>query len=189
MTEPVLIKRSFLIALMAFVQTMTPPLIAVASLYVVKRLWNFSTDHEHASGLVTLTLLFVVLIRPPRTLSSQLNWQPLAGAASTVLQWLLLLAVLALVGYATNVLGEYPRRALETWALVTPVLLVLGNLTVRYVMRRLVMSAVTSRKVVIAGYNNSSLDLARRLASDPALRLEVVGFFDLLANGDHTVGL
>jgi putative colanic acid biosynthesis UDP-glucose lipid carrier transferase len=127
---------------------------------------------------VTVILLLLVLIRPPRSLSSQLDWRPLAGAAGTILQWLLLLAVMLLVGYATGVLPEYPRRALETWALVTPVLLVLGNLSVRYIMRRLVLSAVTSRRVIFAGYNRSSLDLARQLESDPALRLEVVGFFD-----------
>jgi putative colanic acid biosynthesis UDP-glucose lipid carrier transferase len=178
MTEPVLIKRSFLIAFMAVVQTVTPPLIAGASLYVVKRVWHFSLGHAHASGLVTVILLFLVLMRPPRSLSSQLNWRPLAGAAGTALQWLLLLAVLLLVGYATNVLGEYPRRAIETWAVVTPILLVLGNLIVRYIMRRMVLSAVTARKVIFAGYNRSSLDLARRLEGDPALRLEVMGFFD-----------
>jgi putative colanic acid biosysnthesis UDP-glucose lipid carrier transferase len=178
MTEPVLIKRSFLIALMAIVQTVTPPLVAGASLYVIKHVWNFSLGHAHASGAVTVILLFLVLIRPPRTLSSQLDWRPLTGAAGIILQWLLLLTVLLLIGYSTDVIHDYPRRALLTWALITPVFLILATLTVRYIMRQLVLSAVSARKVIFAGYNRSSLDLARQLESDPALRLQVVGFFD-----------
>jgi putative colanic acid biosynthesis UDP-glucose lipid carrier transferase len=72
----------------------------------------------------------------------------------------------------------YSRRALIKWSLDTPVLLVGGILTTRYFLRRLVRSAVAPRKVIFAGYNESSLDLARRLARNPDLRLEVHGFFD-----------
>ena len=178
MTEPVLIKRSFLIASIAVLQTVTSPLIAAGVLLAVERTWQLSFAHSPATLTVTLILLFLVLIRPPRSLNSQLNWQPLAGALGIVLQWLLVLAVLLLIGYSTNVLHYFPSRAIVTWSLITPVCMILGNLSVRYVMRQLVLSAVHARKVIFAGYNRSSLNLARRLERDPALRLDVVGFFD-----------
>ncbi len=178
MTEPVLIKRSFLIAVTAFVQTVMPPLIAAASLYVIKDSWHLSFEDAPATLTVTLFLVFLVLVRPPRDLSSQLEWRPLSDTAGALLQWLLLLAVLLLIGYSTDVLPMYPRRAVLTWAVITPVLLVIGTLVMRFIMRRLVLSAVSARKVIFAGYNRSSLNLARKLERDPALRLEVVGFFD-----------
>ena len=40
------------------------------------------------------------------------------------------------------------------------------------------MSAVGGRKVIFAGYNGSSVALARTLEGNPALRLQVEGFFD-----------
>jgi putative colanic acid biosynthesis UDP-glucose lipid carrier transferase len=178
MTEPVLIKRSFLIALIAILQTVTSPLIAAASLYAVQRSWHFSFAHSPATLTVTLILLFLVLIRPPRSLNSQLAWKPLSGVVGIVIQWLLVLSVLLLIGYSTNVLHDYPPHALVAWSLITPVCMVIGNLYVRHIMRKLVLSAVNARKVIFAGYNRSSLNLARRLERDPALRLDVVGFFD-----------
>jgi putative colanic acid biosynthesis UDP-glucose lipid carrier transferase len=178
MTEPVLIKRGFLVAAMAVVQTVTPPLMATATLYAVTRYWGISFSSSPSALAVTVTLLFLVLIRPPRDFSSQLSWQPASVIAGALLQWLLLIFVLLSIGYATDGLALYPRRALLTWILLTPLLLVASALLVRQIMRRVVLSAVSSRKVIFAGYNRSSLDLARRLESDSALRLQVRGFFD-----------
>jgi putative colanic acid biosynthesis UDP-glucose lipid carrier transferase len=178
MPETVVVQRSFLIALFAAIQTVAPPLIAAATLYAVTQIWGISFAGAPERLSVTLILIFVVLMRPPRSLSAQLHWDPFSGAASTVLQWILLLVVLAGVGYSTAVIEDYPSRALECWALVTPALLVLGTLTSRRILRGLVMSAVTPRKVIFAGYNEGSLELAHRVESNPALRLQVVGFFD-----------
>ncbi len=176
MTEPVLIKRSFLIALMVIVQTISPPLMAVAALYAVSRIWNLS--FQPAALAVVVVLIFVLLIRPPRDLSSQLNWKPASLVLGAVLQWLILLLVLLAIGHATGSIASYPHAALRAWALATPIFLVVGTLVVRQAMRRVVMSAVRSRKVIFAGYNRSSLALARRLERNAALRLKVEGFFD-----------
>jgi hypothetical protein len=46
MTEPVLINRSMLIAFMVVVQTLTAPLVALASLYVVTQVWHLSFEHS-----------------------------------------------------------------------------------------------------------------------------------------------
>jgi putative colanic acid biosynthesis UDP-glucose lipid carrier transferase len=46
------------------------------------------------------------------------------------------------------------------------------------VMRHFLMSVFDNRKAIIAGYNGSSLELARRLKNNPSMRLEVTGFFD-----------
>jgi putative colanic acid biosynthesis UDP-glucose lipid carrier transferase len=40
------------------------------------------------------------------------------------------------------------------------------------------MNAFDNRSAIIAGYNTSSLELARRLKSNPGMRVEVTGFFD-----------
>jgi hypothetical protein len=46
MTEPVLINRSILIAFMVVVQTLTAPLVALVSLFIVMQVWPLSLEHS-----------------------------------------------------------------------------------------------------------------------------------------------
>jgi putative colanic acid biosysnthesis UDP-glucose lipid carrier transferase len=176
MTEPVPIKHSFLVALTVLLQTLTPPLVAAATLYGVISLWHITFS---ARALVVIfVLLLATMIQPPNDMGSQLTWKPQSMTAGAVLQWLLLLIALLIIGYSTGTLRDYPLQAFFTWAIITPVLLVMATMSIRELSRRVILSAVSSRKVIVAGYNRSSLSLARALARDPTLRLEVVGFFD-----------
>ncbi|MGH8205576.1 MAG: nucleoside-diphosphate sugar epimerase/dehydratase, partial [Steroidobacteraceae bacterium] len=176
MTEPVLIKSNFPIALMAVLQTIAPPLVAAAGMFAVARVWHITFGSSEL--VVVLTLLFLVLMRPPRGLISQLNSQPGDVTGALLLQWLLLLVVLAIIGDATHAASDYPWSAIGTWVLATPVLLLVCTLGVRRIMRHVILDAVSSRKVIFAGYNRASLTIARTLASNQALRLQVEGFFD-----------
>ena len=176
MTEPVLIKSNLPIALMAVLQTIAPPLVAAAGMFAIAALWH--VRFSSAELAVILTLLFLVLLRPPRDLISQLNWRPGAVSGALLLQWLLLMLVLVIIGSATGAAHAYPWAAITTWALATPVLLIAGTLGVCKIMRRVILDAVSSRKVIFAGYNRASLTIARTLASNEALRLQVGGFFD-----------
>lgn len=176
MTEPVLIKRSFLIGFMVVLQTITPALVAAAALFTIAPLWGLIL--APATLAVTLTLVFLVLVRPPGTLSSQLPWRPGTIAGGVALRWLLLLVVLVIIGSATGQLSRIPAGATLSWMLATPLVLVLATLGVSWLMRRAILSAVSSRKVIFAGYNSTSLNIARTLSSNAALQLQVQGFFD-----------
>jgi putative colanic acid biosysnthesis UDP-glucose lipid carrier transferase len=178
MTEPVLIKRSILIAVMVVVQTMAPPLVALASLYLVTLYWHISFAHSPSTLAVIITLQFLVLTRPPRDLGAQLSWRPLATSSGVVGRWIVLVSVLLIIGHFTDAIGLYPRRAYQVWEIATPVALVVTTLIGGLIMRRVVSSAVGNRKVIFAGYNVSSLALARSLETNPSLPLQVEGFFD-----------
>lgn len=176
MSEPIFIKGGILIAVMVIIKTIIPPLIAAASLYVVAQLWHISFDQATLS--VLLTLMFVVLIRPPTDLSSQLVVSQVGIVAGSLLQWVLLLIVLFIIGYASHALSGYPSRAMVAWALLTPVALIVGGLLAGHAMRRALLGAVHTRKVIFAGYNDSSLALASTLKNQPGFGLQVMGFFD-----------
>ena len=178
MTEPVLVKRGMLVALMVAVQTLAPPLVALASLYLVAQLWHISFEHASSTLAVIITLLFLVLFHPPRDLGAQLSWRPVAASFGALVRWTLLMAVLLIVRHYTNAATAYPRGAFQAWALITPILLVITTLIAGMIMRRLVSSAAYSRKVIFAGYNDSSMALARTLESNPEVPLQVEGFFD-----------
>jgi putative colanic acid biosynthesis UDP-glucose lipid carrier transferase len=178
MTQPVLAKQSFLVALLAGVQAIVPTIVAIASLYATIILFGDSFDPS-SSAIVILAVLCLVLVQPFREVTSQLTSARLSAVVDVIFRWLMLLAVLLAIGYVTkSPLQAYPRRVFLTWAAITPLALIVSTLGMQELMRRFLINAFDSRSAVIAGYNASSLELARRLNSNPGMRLEVTGFFD-----------
>src|ERR1700692_3322726 len=178
MTQPIFAKQSFLIALLAGAQALMPAAVAVASLYATIILFGDKFDPSSAA-IVIVAVLCLVLVQPPREVSSQLTSARVSAVIDVIFRWMMLLAILLAIGYVTkSPLQAYPRRIFLTWAAATPVGLVLATLAMQELMRRFLISAFDSRSAIIAGYNTSSLELARRLKSNPGMRLEVAGFFD-----------
>jgi putative colanic acid biosynthesis UDP-glucose lipid carrier transferase len=177
MTQPVLAKQSFLLAIFSGVQALVPTVVAVASLYATITFFGARVDPSSAA-IVIAAVLCLILVQPPREVTSQLTSERVSAVVDVVFRWLLLLVVLLAVGYVTKTLEAVPRRIFLTWAVVTPVFLGIVTLAMQEMMRRFLMSVFDNRSAVIAGYNNSSLELARRLQDNPAMRLEVSGFFD-----------
>ena len=178
MTQPVLAKQSFLIAILAGIQAIMPAVVAVTSLYATIILFGDQFDPS-SSAIVIVAVLCLVLVQPPREVSSQITSPRVSAVVDVIFRWLLILAALLAIGYVTkSPLEIYPRRVFLTWAAATPVGLIVSTLVMQEIMRRFLLNAYDSRSAIIAGYNSSSLELARRLKSNPGMRLEVSGFFD-----------
>jgi putative colanic acid biosysnthesis UDP-glucose lipid carrier transferase len=177
MTQPVLYKQSFLIAVLAAFHAVVPAAVAVASLYATLTLFGRVFDRSSPT-IVIVAVLCLVLIQPPREVATQLTTARFSAIAEVIFRWLLLLVVLLAVGYVTKSFDAYPRRIFLTWAAVTPLALIVVTLAMQEVMHRFLMNAFENRKAIFAGYNNSSLELARRLKNNPVMRLQVSGFFD-----------
>jgi putative colanic acid biosynthesis UDP-glucose lipid carrier transferase len=176
MTQPVVFKQSFPIAFLAILQAVIPAAVAMLSLYACTKLWGRAFDPKSAP-MVIVAVLCLVLVQPPREMSTQLTSARTSAVVDVLFRWMLLLVVLLAIGYLTKSL-LYPRRIFLTWAVLTPVALVLVTLAMQEIMRHFLMSVFDNRKAIIAGYNGSSLELARRLKHNPSMRLEVTGFFD-----------
>jgi putative colanic acid biosynthesis UDP-glucose lipid carrier transferase len=177
MTQPVLFKQSFLIAVLAGIQAIMPAVVAVASLYATIVFFGIVFDRS-SQAIIIVAVLCLILVQPPREVTTQLTSARISAVADVIFRWLLLLAVMLAIGYVTHSLAEYPRRIFITWAVVTPVPLTLSTLAMQELMHRFLMNAFDNRSAIFAGYNNSSLELARRLNNNPAMRLKVSGFFD-----------
>src|SRR5277367_2393920 len=177
MTQPLLFKQSFLIAILAGIQSVIPAVVAVASLYSTIIFFGIVFDRS-SEAIIIVAVLCLVLVQPPREVSTQLTSPRLSAVVDVIFRWMLLLLVLLAIGYVTRSLAEYPRRIFITWSVVTPVALIIVTLIMQEVMHRFLMSAFDKRTAIFAGYNNSSLELARRLKSNPAMSLDVSGFFD-----------
>ncbi len=177
MTQPVVFKQSLLIAILAIVQAVLPAVVAVASLFATIILLGRPFDPS-SNSTVIVTVLCLMLVQAPREVATQLTSERLSAVVDVIFRWFLMLAVLLAIGYATKTLLFYPRRIFLTWAAVTPLALILVTLAMQEIMRSFLTNAFDNRTAIIAGYNGSSLELARRLKSNPAMRLKVSGFFD-----------
>jgi putative colanic acid biosysnthesis UDP-glucose lipid carrier transferase len=177
MTQPVLFKQSFLIAILAGIQAVIPAVVAVVSLYATIIFFGIVFDRS-SEAIIIVAVLCLVLVQPPREVSTQLTSARLSAVVDVIVRWMLLLGVMLAIGYVTKSLTEYPRRIFLTWAVVTPLALIVATLVMQEVMHRFLMSAFDKRSAIFAGYNNSSLELARRLKNNPAMSLDVSGFFD-----------
>jgi putative colanic acid biosynthesis UDP-glucose lipid carrier transferase len=119
----------------------------------------------------------LILARSPRDLSTQLaTRQPIT--ARILLQWLIVLVLSLGAGLLSGTLRLYPGPAILVWALGTPLVLIAVTLVTEGIMRRMLIDATDNRRVIIAGYNNASMELAQRLQNSPSLPMTVEGFFD-----------
>jgi hypothetical protein len=72
MTQPVLFKQSFLIAVLAGVQAVMPAVVAVASLYATITFFGIVFDRS-SQAIIIVAVLCLILVQPPREVSTQLT--------------------------------------------------------------------------------------------------------------------
>jgi putative colanic acid biosynthesis UDP-glucose lipid carrier transferase len=178
MNEPIVFKRSVVIGQLVLIQLLVPPLVAFGTLFVLTRIYDvqFDTGFQVLSVLVAI-LSPTVMKRPQvNALTVIPRWGSIA--VSLVLRWLLLLAILFAIGYATKTSTEFSRRVVLTWAAVTPIPLIFVSITFNEIVRRFMLAPSNVRVAVVAGYNDVAIALAERVSADPGLGIRVEGSFD-----------
>jgi putative colanic acid biosynthesis UDP-glucose lipid carrier transferase len=178
MGEPFIVKNHLAIAVIAGLQMIVPALIAVALLYMILHLYHIPVDQNYNSMAALVALLALLLPRPPRTLQNQLAPNSIPIALGVVVRWMVLLAALLAIGYATKFSAHYSRRAVLTWAMLGPAFIVMVTLALQEVMRSFLRDPANARRTVFAGCTESSFALARRLRHSPDFGMKVQGFFD-----------
>ena len=177
MYEPVVFKNE-VSQLLAIVRATLPAAVAVGCLVVTS--WVY--DAPFGTNFVALSMLVAALAAMLLKSSVRVSGDALAqwgGIAFDVIsRWTMLFGGLLVIGYVTKFSAAYPRRVILTWTLVTPAVLIIVNVILRYVMRRIFADPANSRRVIIAGYNDISLSLATRLQEDHLSAMKVEGFFD-----------
>jgi putative colanic acid biosynthesis UDP-glucose lipid carrier transferase len=174
----IVFKQSVGIGLLTLAQALVPPFLAAGCLYVAAMMFGVMFNQDFLILTALVVVLGAVLLQPQRSLTPQILNGRLRLAGLIGLRWAILLFVLLAIGYATKSSTIFSRRALLTWATVTPVILIIANLVIHEALRRVLSDPANARRSVFVGYNEISLALARRLQSDSSAGLTVVGFFD-----------
>jgi putative colanic acid biosynthesis UDP-glucose lipid carrier transferase len=177
MYEPVVFKNE-VSQLLAIVRATLPAAVAVGCLVITCWLYEapFGTNFVALSMLVAA--MAAMLLKSSVRVSGDALAQWGGIAIDVISRWMMLFGGLLVIGYVTKFSAAYPRRVILTWTLVTPAVLIIVNVILRAVMRRIFADPANSRRVIFAGYNDSSLSLATRLQDDHLSAMKVEGFFD-----------
>jgi putative colanic acid biosynthesis UDP-glucose lipid carrier transferase len=178
MNEPVILKNSLGIAVLALLQVLLPALAAVACLYVVNG--AFTVPYTGNINLLALLALMLMLLLPRqrRTSDTPIFARSVPMALGALARWGVVLAVLLAIGFVTKETQDYPRRVLLAWAAVTGPVLVVVTLLLDRIMYRALSDPANARRAVFAGINEVSLAMARQLRVSGEYCMEVDGFFD-----------
>jgi len=177
-TEPVVYKRSFSIALLTLLRAFSPPIVAIGMLFGVARAFGVEFDSHFMMLTVLLSILSPMIMQPPQMTTLQVATGKWSAVAGFLTRWVVLLAVLLAIGYVTKISAVFSRRVVLTWAVVTPAMLILVLLALNNAMRRLMFSQSNLRSAVFAGYSEVSIALAERLRDNPGASIAVHGYFD-----------
>jgi len=154
------------------------PAIAIATLAAAAAWFDGRFDGAH----LILALLVFAMTFPGSIVRTGARAGSAALAVDALTGWMPIVAVLALLGWASGTLGAFDARTLAAWAVATPVALFTAHTLLPPILSRVLSADAMQRTAVIAGAN----ELGRRLAEqlrDPMLGVRVAGYFDDRAAG------
>jgi putative colanic acid biosynthesis UDP-glucose lipid carrier transferase len=142
--------------------------------------WFYGVEFDEPYyGLLIIAVVMALMLFPGKGAQVEVMPPRLWNISlSNVSRWGVLVAILLLLGYATKTSAIFSRKALFTWFIVTPFMILFAELFIDLILSRLLLSTGNIRRVVIAGAGDLGDQLARKIRATPLLGMKVEGFFD-----------
>jgi putative colanic acid biosynthesis UDP-glucose lipid carrier transferase len=153
-------------------------IVVSVSLFITT--WAYGTNFsELYQALLIISALLALMFFPGESReATTLTPQISSISLSVISRWSLVILVLLLLAYATKTSAVFSRKALFTWFLVTPPLIVIGQVAIEILIARRLLSAGNARNVVIAGAGEIGQTLVSKIKSSRLAGMTVEGFFD-----------
>ena len=156
------------------VESFVSPLLAVFTLFAAALADEQSVGNLDPAYLI-LGLAVFSLTFPGRFHLDRPAWRMVS---KTLLDWLLLVALLLLFAYGSGYAAYFPQPVILAWLTVTPLALLGVNALARVVVPGVLALERNRRCAVIVGCNATSRRLAQSFADEPALGVRFLGYFD-----------
>jgi putative colanic acid biosynthesis UDP-glucose lipid carrier transferase len=165
------------ISVLSFFKSLLDPFVILCTLYLLTLIQS-----EPFSGnyVVLAIITFFISSYLHEQIDAHHNWRRgnlLAFASEILLGWMILVAVLIFIGYATGFSEKYSSQVMLWWFIITPFSLFASHLTLRKIAADIRRDGEV-RSVVIVGANAVGLKLAERIGESPHMFMHVLGFFD-----------
>ncbi len=157
----------------ALVQAAVDPLVAIGTLAAAVTVVGGRFD-----GACLILALLVFAMTFPGSLVSRGNGKAGELALDISAGWLAIVALLLLLGWATQTLAAFDPRVILAWAVATPAALFAAHRVLPVLWPRLLAAEGLQKTAVIAGANELGRKLAARMAENPLLGTRCAGFFD-----------
>ena len=95
-----------------------------------------------------------------------------------VITWTLTFFSLILIAFISKTSEDFSRLVLISWAIATPILLIISRYTLRKVFSHLRRTGINNRTVAIVGITENGLRFAHDLENRPEYGYHVAGFYD-----------
>jgi putative colanic acid biosysnthesis UDP-glucose lipid carrier transferase len=178
-SEAITFSRGISISLVALLEIVAPPAMAVGLLYGLCVVYGAPFKGFYLVLAILVALLSLLLPRGRPADSQQLLLTTWPLIVRTVSRWMIVVAVLLAIGFVTKYEVRFSRVIVVAWILATPALLIVVTLVLQELQRRLMFDPAQASRVAFVGCNDVSLSLARRIASrEELMGLKVEGFFD-----------
>lgn len=155
--------------------------ILIDPVLIVATLFCFAIFFENrlSSKYVVLSILLFALSFPGSWADSK-NIK--TEIWNTLKQWLLILSVLLIFGYTTDLLDHFSGQIILLWSWVTPLVLICAHcLASRYLSSPYYIASV-KKTAVIVGVNELSQQLKARIENNLELGIVLKGFFDVISD-------
>ncbi|MEO5572862.1 MAG: undecaprenyl-phosphate glucose phosphotransferase [Gammaproteobacteria bacterium] len=154
------------------------PLVIIASLMLITIFYRVKFDGYYLVLAIIVFFVSSLLFEKIPLMRSLRKVHLLAHIQDILIAWGIVVGVVLLLGYATELSAEYSKQVLMAWFVVTPGILLITHIFARAIRSKIIQLMGSQRKVVIAGINELGLQLAQRITDEPHLGMEVKAFFD-----------
>jgi len=157
------------------ISVLIPPIVGIAMLYATLYAYGLPATEQYSVLASLAFIVTLVVYREVAAVSTTFARRPRDFLQRSAAAWAIVVSCLAVLGFALQYAEVFSRRALLSWAVVTPIVIA----TVQFVAYTfLVHNAVRARSVVIAGVSDLSRRLAQSLATRPDLGQNLTGWFE-----------
>lgn len=170
------VKRAAGIALardniLSITEALLDPLLAVIALWIVAIVQEGSLQPIY----LILSLIIFSLTFPS---SSKITLSNFKAVRNILIAWIILASLLILFGLTTRYIYLFRSNTVIMWLLVTPILQIIGALSLKAFAPFIIKLQGPVKRAVIAGVNEQGLALAARLEDKNYSATELVGYFE-----------
>jgi putative colanic acid biosynthesis UDP-glucose lipid carrier transferase len=170
--------RDMPVGFVTLLSRLSAAVVCVISLRLLMYVYSERMTESYQVLMIIVALLGIILFRGVSISDLDTSRNTWSTVVSVCASWILMFAILLVLGYATKSSEIYSRKLLFTWLMVTPILLVATYVAIETLIARLAQAKNNSRRVVIAGANELGLTLAKKIRSSRHSGMTVAGFFD-----------
>ena len=161
----------------ALIKWLLFPVVIVASLIGCFLFFGQEFDEDFLV-LAIVSFLLASHIFDEANLYRQNRKFPLSQAISSILlKWGLMVGCLWILAVVAKMTGQFPRKPLHAWIVVTPLVLLLFQMMARQLLRAVVAKG-NHRSAIIVGATPLGCELLDKIDNDAYLGIKVTGFFD-----------